>query len=221
MIPSCLGPTPVSPVSSSSSSSRHDAAVRVVVWAGDNAAVPAFLGVDLNADAAASCSSISDCEDTSMMDQEDEDGNDQELECLISLAGDGEDIADDDDGHGLLFNNHDVNATEIFTPYPFDRQTKEEIENFRQLGLSFGDDWSLQFADEVTCSEEMSITNFGGGDSVVSPQQLPPQRTPLTNDGFATTFGLGESAEVKAMRNRLWKQSLKTSMFTSLQSCKR
>lgn len=205
----------------------------MVVWAlGDNNAVPAFLGVDMHADAA-SCSSISDCgEDNAssiMMEQDDNDlGNDRELECLISFDDDGDSDMDDDDG---LVNNtthdttHDVTAA-IFTPYPFDRQTKEEIENFRQLGLSFGEDWSLQLADEVTCSEHMSILGAPTEEVVASPlplsaPQAPPQTAMDGSTAATTTLGLDESDEVKAMRNRLWKQSLKTSMFTSLQSCKR
>jgi hypothetical protein len=153
----------------------------MVVWGSDM--VPSFLGM---ADAS-SCSSISACESDASMD-----GNDHELECLISF---------DDDG----LNNNDA-TTEIFTPYPFDRQTREEIENFRQLGLSFGEDWSLQLADEVTCSEEMSIITDFADEGFADPT---PQVT--------ASSGFDESDEVKAMRNRLWKQSLKTSMFTRVQ----
>jgi hypothetical protein len=235
MIPSFIGPAPVSPVSSSAHHDHdrhhqyhdhHGAAVRVVVWAlGDNNAVPAFLGVDMHADAA-SCSSISDCgEDNAssiMMEQDDADlGNDRELECLISFDDDGD--SDMDDYDNLVNNtNHDVTAA-IFTPYPFDRQTKEEIENFRQLGLSFGEDWSLQLADEVTCSEHMSILDVPTEEVVANPPptQVPPQTTMNGSTAATTSLGLDESDEVKAMRNQLWKQSLKTSMFTSLQSCKR
>lgn len=144
------------------------------VWNGDTSvSVPvSFLGVAMNADDDAS--SISECDSM----------EDNELESLISSLAD------------------DRQEEEVFTPYPFDRQTREEIDNFHQLGLSFGEDWSLQLAEEVTCTEDMSLDPSDDDDE--------KDNAPITSVLF-----LDESEEVKAMRNRLWKQSLKTSMFKS------
>lgn len=169
MMPSsCLGPIPVSPLSQDDRSR--------FVWNEDSIAVPSFLGVEMNADAA-SCSSISECDSM--------EGNDADLESLISLE-----------------DRYDVSAEscEVFAPYPFDRQTREELDNFHQLGLSFGEAWSLQLAEEVTCEEDMSIEQTDDEEDLKSCVK--------------SMLVFDESEEVKAMRNRLWKQSLKTSMFT-------
>ena len=95
---------------------------------------------------------------------------------------------------------------QTFTPYPFHQRSKEEIDDFNQLELSFGEDWSLQFADVVSCGSDcMSVdtdnaTSFYG-DEPASPMEACPEVT------FVDT------EELKSRRNELWKQSLKTSMF--------
>jgi len=105
---------------------------------------------------------------------------------------------------------------EIYTPYPAHTTTNEEIQEWNDLELSLGENWSLRLADDLS-SVEMSLDGcmefdeeYDDEASLFADDSDQAPSTPVES-----SFQLLEDAEIRRKRNLLWKQSLKTSMFTT------
>ena len=120
-------------------------------------------------------------------------------------------------------NDDDADACSLdmdfLTPYPAYTKTSEEIQEFKELELSLGENWSLHLAGELS-SCDMSVDEtietefeeddiFGMDDDDDTAEEnaalcstQSPKQDPDEND------------EIRRKRNLLWKQSLKFSMFT-------
>jgi hypothetical protein len=103
----------------------------------------------------------------------------------------------------FCFDKADVDVEMELTPYPY-TTTSEEIKDWHQLELSFGEDWSLRLACELS-SSEMSIDSDSDDDSSLFQED-------------ETTACPKDDNEIRVKRNLLWKQSLKRSMFTTMDS---
>jgi len=117
----------------------------------------------------------------------------------------------DDDGSISV----DLLDEEIINPYPAYTKTSTEIQEWKDLELSLGENWSWRLAGELSSCEmsvdgtiesEMEEEDFGMGHDTkeehITVSSSPTQAVPIVED-----------EEIRKKRNLLWKQSLKTSMF--------
>jgi hypothetical protein len=91
-----------------------------------------------------------------------------------------------------------------FAPYPLD-STEEEIEDLNELQVSLGQGWTFDIAknlcEEVGAGEDMDegmAEEYEDGSSQVTPNN---------------SFSESEPKELRQLRNQLWRQSLKSSLF--------
>lgn len=79
-------------------------------------------------------------------------------------------------------------------PYPF-FASEQEVDDRRQLHNDLGGTWSLEITERLMELDE------------------EPARAQVTPNGSFSDMSYSESDEARAMRNELWKQSLKPSLF--------
>jgi hypothetical protein len=91
-----------------------------------------------------------------------------------------------------------------YAPYPID-STEEEIEDWNELEAELGQSWSVDVAKNLCDQSNKNDSTENGMNEEVG--EINTQVTP--NNSFSE----GESSEVRQLRNQLWKQSLKTSLF--------
>ena len=117
------------------------------------------------------------------------------------------DYTDDAFDHTASFH-----SVEEVNPYPLST-TYEEMEDIRVLNSLLGDEWSLDLADDLSTSDASDWTAEGNQcpthefvwDTSGSHNNDSTERYDSTLDG--------ESTDVRALRNQLWKASLKRSLF--------
>jgi len=104
---------------------------------------------------------------------------------------------------------------EIYTPYPAHTTTNEEIQEWNDLELSLGENWSLRLADELS-SDEMSLDGSMEFDEEYDDEaSFADDSDQVPSTPAESSYQLLEDDEIRRKRNLLWKQSLKTSMFTT------
>jgi hypothetical protein len=108
------------------------------------------------------------------------------------------------------FSYHDCENNVDLTPYPYE-PTNEEMEDWDHLLKdSFGENWSLHLAAELS-SCEMSIDGHCSDDDCSEFSEFDEDDQSSSEHpaaGIST-----EDPKISAMRNLLWKQSLKPSIF--------
>lgn len=106
---------------------------------------------------------------------------------------------------------------DVLTPYPAYATTSEEIQGWKELERSLGENWSLQLAGELSPCE-MSLDGTVESDEVEEEEEVPDSSYVFDDESFSESsdsyFLLEENEETKRNRNLLWKQSLKLSLFT-------
>lgn len=108
------------------------------------------------------------------------------------------------------FSTNDCYNNVDLTPYPYD-PTNEELEDWDHLLKdSFGDNWSLHLAAELS-SCEMSIDGNCSDDECYEFSEFDEDDQD-SSEHHAAEISM-EDPKISAMRNLLWKQSLKPSIF--------
>ena len=95
-----------------------------------------------------------------------------------------------------------VDSTDT-TPYAFET-TSKEMADWEELETEFGQDWSSLFTFAYLESKFQENESDGCQHNTNNKRRRPSNLETMS-----------ESTEVKKMRNNLWKQSLKRSMFGS------
>jgi len=112
-------------------------------------------------------------------------------------------------------NDVDDMNMEIYTPYPAHTTTNEEIQEWNDLELSLGENWSLRLADELSCDEMSLDGNMECDEEGDDAASFVDDSDQATSTLAESSYQLLEDDEIRRKRNLLWKQSLKTSMFTT------
>lgn len=105
--------------------------------------------------------------------------------------------------------SHD-DQIERLSPYPFHQQSQQEIDDFQYIQDAFsGEEWSLDFADEVSEDDNMSE------DSEVELYNCcTSKKSEHASQHQYSYFSVNASEEErKEKMTELWKQSLKRSLF--------
>ena len=121
-------------------------------------------------------------------------------------------------------NDDDADACSLdmdfLTPYPAYTKTSEEIQEFKELELSLGENWSLHLAGELS-SCDMSVdetieTEFEEDDifGMDDEDDTTAEESAAVGSTQSPKQDPDEIDEIRRKRNLLWKQSLKFSMFT-------
>lgn len=123
-----------------------------------------------------------------------------EVTCSTSLG-------DDEDASISM----DMLDEEIFNPYPAYTTTSTEIQEWKDLERSLGENWSLRLAGELSsCEMSVDETIESDFDEDDSSMEHDSKETTGSSD---PSSAIVEDEEIRKKRNLLWKQSLKTSMF--------
>ena len=102
-------------------------------------------------------------------------------------------------------------------PYPAYTTTSEEIQGWKELETSLGDNWSTLLSCELSPCE-MSLDGTAVSDVVEEEENLNSSFAfddESMNESTGFCFEVEENEETRRNRNLLWKQSLKRSLFTS------
>jgi len=101
---------------------------------------------------------------------------------------------------------------EMLTPYPAYTTTSKEIQEWKDLEVSLGENWSLRLAGGLSsCDMSVDGTIESDEGSVCSFECDDDKETIEIPSSFQLQE---EDEEIRRKRNLLWKQSLKSSMFT-------
>ena len=122
-------------------------------------------------------------------------------------------LFDGDDAHGDDC-SMDMDA---LAPYPAYTKSSVEIQEFKELELSLGEDWSLRLAGELSACDmsldgtiESEIEEEGDwGSAELEDEGDTHDRSEI----HSAPIEDAEDDETRRKRNLLWKQSLKVSMF--------